>query len=129
MKAVQITILGKPRLLAFTGEAMFQIRDQFGGVKELLEVVGPDTRESFSALCAASAILLEQAELARRNMGYEPEPIVGADMLMSTLAPSELVSLKTALPCAIELGYGREVNPENNEVDLSLAELNQKKTT
>jgi len=38
------------------------------------------------------------------------------------------VTLKLAIPAAISLGYGREVEPENDEVDLGLAELNEKKT-
>ena len=65
MKVVKIELLGAPCYLSFTGEAMFQIREKFGGVKELLERVQPDTREGAAALCEAVAILAEQAELGR----------------------------------------------------------------
>ena len=69
MKVVKIELLGAPCYLSFTGEAMFQIREKFGGVKELLERVQPDTREGAAALCEAVAILAEQAELGRRHLG------------------------------------------------------------
>ena len=42
--------------------------------------------------------------------------------------PLELIAMKAALPRAIELGYGREVREEDDEIDLGLAELRQKKT-
>lgn len=128
MKTVKITTGGRERYLAFTGEAMFQIQEQFGGVRGLMEKIGPDTRESFQAVCEAAAILLEQTELARRSLGYDKGDIVSADTLKATTTPGELLILKTALTAAIELGFGRDVKPENDEIDLGLAELNQKKT-
>ena len=128
MKTVKFTTGGQERYLAFTGEAMFQIQEQFGGVRELMEKIGPDTRESFQTVCEAAAILLEQTELARRSLGYDKSDIVSADTLKATTTPGELLILKTALTAAIELGFGRDVEPENDEIDLGLAELNQKKT-
>ena len=50
--------------------------------------------------------------------------------IRATITPSEIAALKLAIPAAMELGYGREVVEENDEIDLGLAELNaQKKTT
>lgn len=129
MKAVKINLAGRVRYLAFTGEAMFQMRDKFGGTTKLLEDMKADTREGFSIACGAAAILAEQGELARRHLGYDPEPMVDAETISTTAAPSEIVALKLAIPAAISLGYGREVEPENDEVDLGLAELNTQKKT
>lgn len=129
MKAVKIKIAGKIHYLAFTGEALFAIRDTFGGASALLEAIKPDTRESFKALCSAAALLTEQGELARRDMGYDPEGVVPADALERVLMPSDILALKLAIPRAIELGFGREVKSESDEIDLDLAELGQKKTT
>lgn len=129
MKAVKIVVGGKTRYLAFTGEALFAIRDTFGGAEALLEAVKPDTRDSFKNLCTAAALLAEQGELARRAMGYDSEPITTAAELERVVMPSDIIALKMAIPRALALGFGREVEPENNEVDLGLAELNQKKTT
>ena len=126
MKVVKIELLGAPCYLSFTGEAMFQIREKFGGVKELLERVQPDTREGAAALCEAVAILAEQAELGRRHLGYTPCEVPNAETLAAAIMPLELIAMKAALPRAIELGYGREVR-EEDEIDLGLAELRQKK--
>lgn len=129
MKATKITLSGRTHYLAFTGEALFTIRDNYGGAKALLEAIGPDTKESFQVLCSATALLAEQGELARRAMGYDSQEIVSAATLEHTVMPYDIIGLKEAIPRAISLGFGREIEPENNEVDLGLAELNQKKTT
>lgn len=128
MKAVKLTISGKILYLAFTGEALFTIRDNYGGASALLEAIGPDTKESFQTLCAATALLAEQGELARREIGYDSQEIISAETIERTVMPSDIIELKEAIPRAISLGFGREIEPENNEVDLGLAELNQKKT-
>ena len=62
--------------------------------------------------------------------GYDKGPIIEAATIRATITPSEIAALKLAIPAAMELGYGREVVEENDEIDLGLAELNaQKKTT
>lgn len=130
MKAVKITLAGRERYLAFTGEAMFQLQEQFGTAAELLEAVSKNAREGLDVTCKAAAIMAEQGELARRHLGYDKSPIIDADAIRATISPSEIAALKLAIPAAMELGYGREVKEENDEVDLGLAELNaQKKTT
>lgn len=128
MKVVQLTVAGQPRYLAFTGGAMFAIRDEFGGVTQLMDDIKGDTKESFATTCKAAALMMEQGELARRAMGYDATPMVTAEMLEVTAMPSEIAAIKLAIPVAISLGFGREVEQENNEIDLGLMELNQKKT-
>lgn len=129
MKSVKLTLAGRERYLCFTVEAMFQFQDLYGGNSELLELVQANTREGFAAACQAAAILAEQGELVRRSMGYSPKPMVDAGAIAATTAPSDVARLKLAIPAAISLGYGREVEPENDEVDLGLAELNEQKKT
>ena len=129
MKAVKITLAGRERYLAFTGEAMFQIEEKFGGASKLLEAMRGNTREAFSATCEAAAILAEQGELARRHLGYDRSPIIDAETVAATTAPSGIAALKLSIPAAIELGYGREIVEDNDEVDLGLAELNAQKKT
>ena len=117
MKAVKITLAGRTQYLAYTGEAMFQLQEKFGTAAELLGAIGKNTRDGLSVACEAAAILAEQGELARRHLGYDKGPIIEAATIR-------------AIPAAMELGYGREVVEENDEIDLGLAELNaQKKTT
>lgn len=129
MKAVKLTLAGREQHLAFTVEAMFQIEEKFGGSGELLEAMKDSGREGFSTACRAAAILAEQGELARRSLGYDPQPLVKADAIAAGMAPSEIAELKMDIMAAISLGYGREVEPEQDEIDLGLAELNEQKKT
>lgn len=123
MKAVKITLAGRTQYLAYTGEAMFQLQEKFGTAAELLGAVGKNTRDGLSVACEAAAILAEQGELARRHLGYDKGPIIEAATIRATITPSEIAALKLAIPAAMELGYGREVVEENDEIDLGLAEL------
>lgn len=129
MKAVKITLAGTEHYLMFDGEAMFAIRDEYGGSQLLLEAMEQDTREGFSTACAAAAILAERGELIRRRLGYEPGNIPERDDFALYIKPSEIVKVKNAVITAITLGYGREIEaPGGDEHDLGLEELNQKKT-
>lgn len=129
MKAAKITVSDTEYYLVFDGEAMFRIRDDFGGTKLLLEQIEQDTREGFTATCAAAAILAERGELIRRRLGYEPGPIPEKDDLALLVRPYEIVEIKNAVITAITLGYGREIKPTGDgEYDEGLEELNQKKT-
>ncbi len=127
MKAVKINLAGRERHLCFTVEAMFQIEERFGGAQELTDTMEANSRTGFEAVCGAAAILAEQGELCRRSMGYEPEPLCSAEDIAVTMVPTDLARLKLAVVSAITLGYGREIRPENDEVDLGLSELNEQK--
>lgn len=127
MKAVKLNLGGKVHYLAFNGEAMFAIQDTYGSAEALLEAIAPNTKESFSALCTAIAILAEQGELARRDLSYTAERLFTAEEFQRLAMPPDIVAMKQAIPQTITLGFGREVAPENDEVDLVLAEINQKK--
>ena len=106
---------------------MFQIEERFGGAQELTDTMEANSRTGFEAVCGAAAILAEQGELCRRSMGYEPEPLCSAEDIAVTMVPTDLARLKLAVVSAITLGYGREIRPENDEVDLGLSELNEQK--
>ncbi len=129
MKAVKITLAGRERHLALTMEALFQLEESFGGVQELIDILAHHDRESFDAACQAAAVLAEQGELARRHLGYEPSPLPSPEDVASTMTPDELSALKLAVSSAVSLGFGREIEPESDEVDLGLAELNEQKKT
>ena len=130
MKAVKINLAGRERHLCFTVEAMFQIEERFGGAQELTDTMEANSRIGFEAVCGAAAILAEQGELARRQMGYELEPMMDAAAVSASIIhPADLAKLRTAVVNAITLGYGREVEPDNDEVDLGLAELDEQKKT
>lgn len=128
MKAAKITVAGTTYFLVMDGEAMFTIRDIYGGTRLMLEKMEQDTREGFLETCNAAAILAERGELVRRRLGYEPGRIPERDDFALLTQPYEIVPLKRAIANAIKLGYGREITaPGDDEVDEGLEELNQKK--
>lgn len=129
MKAVKIKLAGRERHLSFTVGAMFQLDEQFGSMQGLVDAIQNPGRDGFTAACQIASILAEQGELARRSLGYDPEPMASAEDIAASMSPSDLAALKLAIPAAITLGYGREVEPEGDEVDLGLAELNAQKKT
>ena len=128
MKAAKMTVAGVTYYLVFDGEAMFMLRDMYGGTQRALEAIEPDTREGFTATCAIAALLAERGELLRRRLGYDCGGIPEKDDLLLAVWPFGIVELKRAIMTAIELGYGREVTTPGDEIDEGLAELNQKKT-
>ena len=129
MKAVRIDLAGRERHLAFTVDAMFILEERFGGVQELIDAVSANSREGFQAACQAASILAEQGELARRHMGYDGVPLASAEEIAATTAPSGITALKLAITSAISLGFGREIDPDSDEVDIGRAELNEQKKT
>lgn len=129
MKTAKVTVADVEYYLVFDGEAMFTIRDIYGGTQLMLEKLEQDTRESFLETCSAAAILAERGELLRRRLGYAPGKIPEKDDFVLMVRPFEIVNLKRAIMNAVTLGYGREVtSPGDDEIDEGLAELNQKKT-
>lgn len=129
MKTAKVTVADATYYLAFDGEAMFTLRDIYGGTQLALEKIEPDSRESFTETCNIAAILAERGELLRRRLGYDAGVIPEKDDFLLMVRPFEIVTLKRAIMQAIELGYGREVTrPGGEEIDEGLAELNQKKT-
>ena len=129
MKAVKLDLAGRTQHLAFTVEAMFQLEEQFGGIQQMVEAVQDSGREGIAAACRVAAILAEQGELGRRSLGYDSEPIVSADEILASMMPSDMIALKLAIPAAISLGYGREVVPDDDEIDVGLAKLRAQKKT
>lgn len=129
MKAVKIVLADRERYLAFTVEAMFLLEERFGGTQEMLEAVSANNREGFLAACQAASVLAEQGELARRHMGYDSAPMPSAEEIAATTAPSGIAALKMAVTSAVSLGFGREIDPDNDEVDMGLVELNEQKKT
>ena len=94
MKTAKVTLADATYYLAFDGEAMFTLRDDFGGTQLALEAIEQDTRESFAATCAIAAVLAERGELLRRRLGYDPGAIPEKDDFLLMVRPFEIVTLK-----------------------------------
>ncbi len=127
MKAIEITLAGQKYYLAFTGEARYALNELCGD-QSILELTQPDTREALDYLSKAVSLLVEQGELARRYMGYDKGAFLDPETIKAIVTPKDIQSLKIDIAKAIILGYGREIEPDEKEVDLVLQEL-EKKTT
>lgn len=121
-----IKINGNKYDLLYNGAAMFNIRELCGEIT-MTEAMKGDDAEAFERLCCIAAELAKQGELLRRFMGEDALPILTADEIKATLSPLGAVRLRTAVINAVIEGYKRSTAKENEEIDLGLAELNQKK--
>lgn len=101
MKAAKMTVAGVTYYLVFDGEAMFMLRDIYGGTQLALEAIEPDTREGFAATCAIAALLAERGELLRRRLGYDSGAIPEKDDFLLAVRPFEIVELKRAIMTAM----------------------------
>ena len=129
MRAAKITLAGRERYLMLTVDAMGRLEEEFGGVSQLIDALENRGRQGSAAACKAAAILAEGGELARRALGYDPVPLADEAAIMATMQPKEAMGLRMVIPQVISLGFGRDVEPEDDEVDLGLAELNAQKKT
>lgn len=128
MKAVTVTIGEKEILLAFTGEAMFELEDRHESISKLFDKIEIAGRESFHIICETVALLAEHAELARRHLGYEPQDIIKPEKIRALTQPMDAANLVDAIARAITRGFGKDIERETGDIDIVLSELNEKKT-
>lgn len=127
-KMVTAVIKGKERMLNYSVEVMFNMVEKFGEINRALDIIGSDGKDSFYAVQWFAVQLVNDAELCRRGEGYDKLPMISEDDISPRMRPVDFSELRDAVVEAITLGYQREIEPgEEEEVDLGLAELNEKK--
>lgn len=125
MKSVKVQIGGADYHLMFNGEAMFRLQDMYGD-KPIFDILSPNSKEAFGELCRVLAVLAEQGELIRRQLGYDKSRMLTEEQAKTLITPVEILALKLAVFKAVALGYGREIEDTEGVVDLVLAELEKK---
>lgn len=123
---ITAVINGEERPLNYSIEIMFKVNEKFGGVNQALTAIEGDTLDSFQNVRWFAVELANDGELCRRRAGYDPRAMLTIDDISLRMPPIEYVILKNAVVNAIVAGYKREIN-SNEEVDLGLAELHEKK--
>ena len=126
-KMVTAVIAGTERQLNYSIEVMFDTAEKFGDVKSALELVSEDSADGFEAVKWLAIRMANDAELCRRDAGYDPQPMLHDSDITRRIRPIDLEDLRSAVVDAIRLGYQREVVNENEEQDLGLEELQAKK--
>lgn len=125
-KTVTVMIQEQDYHLAYTVKAMFEIMDLLGE-KDLMTVMMDNTGKEYQNLCQMAEIMSKAAEDLLFYEGQATGKVLNAEELKIGARPVDLLALKSAMTQAVAFGYGREVENEEDEVDLGLAEL-QKKT-
>ncbi len=120
------TINGEERVLNYSVEIMFKVNEKFGGVNQALDAIRPDTKEAFDAVKWFAVELVNDGELCRRAAGYDKKDMLKPEDISLRMAPLDYILLKEKVIKAIYAGYQRETE-NKDEIDLGLAELNEKK--
>lgn len=108
--------------LLYNAAAHFAAAERYpDGLLNEMSKPGPT---GLAALCWAVAELGQQAELARRAMGYDPGPLPAESEVMATLMPKDILSARKAVLDAMTRGLG---DAGDGEVDEVLLELQKKK--
>ena len=126
-KMVQAVIGSQTYEFNYSIEVMFDMRDKFGDIQSALNVIEQDDREAFEAVRWFAVHMAQDGELCRRADGRDPRPMPDEKSFTVRMRPLDYQHLKQAVVDAITLGYQRENADEDEEVDLGLEELNQKK--
>lgn len=117
---------GKERPLNYSVEIMFKVNEKFGGVNQALDVINSETKEGLDSLRWLAIELANDGELCRREKGLDHLPFLTPKDLSARMSPISYILLRGRVMDAIRAGYKRETENED-EIDLGLAELNEKK--
>ena len=111
---IETTFRGRPLTLLFSIDVMFDAIEKYGSAAELLQALGGETRDTYDAVVWAAERMAREGELARREAGYEPRPM---------LEPGEFSLRRTPY----EYVRREEPDEDGGEEDEGLAELRAKK--
>lgn len=126
-RMITAKIAGKDRQLNYSIEVMFNMRDKFGSIQDALDIIAKDGAEAFDAVKWFALQMANDAELCRRDAGYDPQPMISEKDITIRMRPLDYEELKAAVVDAITLGYRREIKDDKEETDIGLAELQAKK--
>lgn len=119
-------IKGKLRPLNFSIDVMFDAAEKYGSMSEAFDIIEKENKESLNAIRWFLLRMANDAELVRRQEGYDQEEIL-TDEDIQIRSPGMYAIYKNAVLEAVRIGYTREVEDPKQEVDLVLQELNAKK--
>ena len=127
-KTVPCEISGRSCLLHFSMGVLFDVQEKFGSAQAALDLIMDGGREGFEAVQWLALRMAREGEMARRAVGYEPQPLPDDGDVADLIGPREYTALRTAVIRACSLAFSREVESEDAETDLVILELAEKKT-
>ena len=127
-KMTYAVINGKETPLFYSVDVMFDVNDRFGDVRTAIETLDRDDKEAFEAVRWMAVRMANEAELIRREEGYDHETMLTEKDITPHMKVKAFAELKNKVADAIAIGYGQEIEEaEKKEVDLGLQEINSKK--
>lgn len=126
MRVLKVKIGGQTYRLCLNGAALFDIYDKYGTKGFITDPMKGNTRKAFAATCWFFAKLAEQGELVRRHQGYDKQPIQLPEYFQTFFTPADVLTARQAVSQAVQLGFARDVEDQDEEVDLGLQELEKK---
>ena len=125
---VEFDYRGRRVTLLYSMDVLFDASEKFGTVRDMLDLLGRESREGVEAVRWLILRMAHEGELARRENGETPQPDLPADWIPVRIRPAEYLLLRDACMQAVEQGYRREEqDDEETEIDEGLAELQAKK--
>ena len=119
-------VAGKNRPLLFSMDVMFDAAEKFGSMSECFDALDKEDRAGAEAVCWMMTRMVNAGEIHRREAGGDPDRLFGNGEI-TIRNPGWYQIYKHAVLKAIELGYAREVEDPDEEVDLVLQEIKAKK--
>lgn len=126
-KAVICEAFERENYLIFNGAAMYEFNGIWGNASNYFDKAGLKNAEQIKELMRGFEIMARQGELARERQGYKKRELISADEAAFSATPKDLLSVQQACMDAVNLGYGRELTDEDEEIDLGLLEIQKKR--
>jgi len=119
-------INGTEYYFLYDGDVIFRIQDEFGAC--VLPELSPIKPGGAANILRVSEILTEQAALKGKKYGIDDLPVFKSDEFkMSDVMPYMYMDLQRACMDAANIGFEREIQEDDEEIDLILLK-HQKKT-
>ena len=127
-RMVSVVVNGIERHLNYSIEVMFEMAEKYGSISAALDIISGEDSKAFETVRWFFVKMANDGELCRREVGYDPAPLLKESDVSLRMSPIDFALLKEAVVNAIENGYRRETDDgESQEIDLGLEELRAKK--
>ena len=122
-----VYINGAQYTLNYGVEVMWAVEERFSNAAAAIQAAAKPGKEGFEAMRWLAVKMANNGELLRRQQGYDKQPMLAEKDVQPTLAPGEFIPLLNAVVACIQKGYEQEHDDPDQEYDLGLAEINEKK--
>ena len=127
-RQVKVKINGKEYHFLYSISVMFDATEKFGNIQGVFDAIGNESKKQNAESVIWLALKMAEAgELARRYAGHVDLSIPTEREFNLNLSPVDYEMMRLAVVKAMEAGYMRSVE-NNEEIDLTLLEIEEKKT-